>query len=176
MLTRQLYGFEAPQGAPTSGTHHREYRGQPTSRLPREQATPKQAPSGHPTDSTTQRTPRALDRFRHHTTLLQCSDQPASPTTVPNRKHTHVPPKGPYAPNRSAPASNALTICISSNSLHIGWVPGQPGLARLPAPQDHNHEDDTPRPRTPTPQICLARHPGTSPLNYEQRKLPATRS
>ena len=176
MLTDTSTDFEAPKGARANGLHDRDCPGQPTSHLPREQAIPKQAPSGHPTDSTTQRTLRALDRFSHHITLPRCSDQPATPTTVPDCTHTHthththtrVPLTRPYVPNRSTSASNALTACTSSRSPRTGWVPGQPGLARPPAPQDHNAEDDIPRPRTPTPQICLTRHPRTSPLHYKE--------
>ena len=150
--------------------HHRDYPGQPTSHLPREQATPKQAPSGHPTDSTTQRTQRALGRFPHHTNLMRCSAtlqaQQQSSTVQTN---TRVPPTGHYVPNRSTPASNALTVCTGSRSLRTELVPGQPGLARPPTLQDHKTitpNTTPPRPRTPAPVICLARHPGTSSLNY----------
>ena len=90
MLTDTSTDFEAPQGARANGTHHRNCPGQPTSHLPREQAIPKQAPSGHPTDRTTQRTERALDRFSHPITMPRCSDQPATPTTVPDCTHTHT--------------------------------------------------------------------------------------
>ena len=60
------------------------------------------------------------------------------PTSSP-RRHTRarVPPTGPYAANRSTPANNALTVYTGSTSLRTGRVPGQPGLARPPAPQDH---------------------------------------
>ena len=151
MLTRHRDGYEALRDAPTNGTHHRDYPGQPTSHLSREHATAKQAPRGHPADSTPQRTQRALDRFPKSHFAVAMQRPAASPTTVPDCTHTRVQPMGPDSPSRSTPGSNALTVCTGSRSLHIGRVPGQPGLARPPAPQDQNPEDDTPRPRTPTP-------------------------
>ena len=77
--------------------------------------------------------------------------------------HAHSPPAGPYTPNLTTPPRGELTACTNLESLNTGRVPGQPGLARPPALQDHNREGETPRPRAPTPQIRLARYPQDRP-------------
>ena len=101
---------------------------------------------------------------RRAATSLQVLQQ--SPTA-----HAHAPPTRPYVPNRTTPARDALIVCTDFRSLRTGRVPGQPGVARPPAPQDHNPEDDTPRPRAPTPQIRLARQTQDHPT-----ELRATRT
>ena len=63
----------------------------------------------------------------------------------------HSPPAGPYAPKWTTPPSGALNVCAGSRYLSTGRVSGQPGLARLPSPQDHNPEGDTQGSRAPTP-------------------------
>ena len=147
------------------------------SHLPRKRAILKQAPSGPSTDSTAQRTHRAPDRFStsHYPAAMQQPDR--KPKNSPRlHTHTRVPHTGPYAPNQSTPASSALTVSTGSRSLRTGRVPGQPGLARPPAPsRPQPRRRRSKAPNTNTAQVCLARHPGASPLNHKQQKLPATR-
>ena len=93
---------------------------------------------------------------------LPCRNAASSPQALQQSRtaHAHSPPTGPYAPNRTMPARCALTVCTGSKSLRKGPVPGQPGLARLPAPQDHNPEDDatrTTRNSAPTPELAGTR-------------------
>ena len=104
---------------------------------------------------------------------IPCRNAATSPQTLQQSPtaHSYSSPTGPYAPNRTKPASGVLTVCTGSRSLRAGRVPGQPGLARPPASQEHNPEDDTPNPRAPTTQIRLARHPQDRPS-----KVRATRT
>ena len=96
--------------------------------------------------------PNITPPCRSAATNLQTLQQ--SPTA-----HAHSPAAGPYAPNRTTPPSGALTLCDDLRSLNTGRVPGQPGLARPPVPQDHNREGDTKAPSTNTPDLPSASPP-----------------
>ena len=150
-LTQYLYGFRTPRDTPTNETHHHDDPGQPMGHGLQERASLRRAPSGSSTDSAAQRTRRTPDRFptSHYSAATQ---RPAHKPYSNPRRHTRTPPAGPYAPNRTTPRSGALPVCAELKSLSTRRVPGQPGLARPPAPQDHNPEDDSPRPRAPTPK------------------------
>ena len=106
----------------------------------------------------------------HHATLPRYSDQPTNPTAVPDYTRA-LPPPSPYAPNRTTPPSGALTVCADFRALGTERVPGQPGPARPPAPQDDNPEDDTPRLRAPTPKSAQRDTPQEQPT-----ELRATRT
>ena len=109
---------------------------------------------------------------------LSCRNAATNPQALQQSPtaHAYSPPTGPYVPNRTTPARGTLTVCTDSESLRTGLVPGQPGLVRPPAPQDHYPEGDASRPRAPTPKSAQRDTPQTNPLNYEQRELPTTRS
>ena len=93
----------------------------------------RRAPSGNPTDSAAQRIHRTRQILN---TTLSCRNAATNPQTLQQSPtaHVHSPPAGPYAPNRATPPRGALTICVDSRPLRTGRVPGQPGLARPPAP------------------------------------------
>ena len=66
-------------------------------------------------------------------------------------RHNHLPHAHSPHPQTSTPttyplrASGALTICTELMSVGTWRVPGQPGLAKPPAPQDHDPENENPR-------------------------------
>ena len=163
-LTYYLYAL---QDGPTNGTHHQAtqdnrwvaYCGNDPPSDTRLAAVPQTAQHSVHTAPPT--------HSSHHTTLPRCSDQPASPT-ITLTAHAHSPPPGPYAPNRTTPTSGARAVCANLRSLGTGRGPGQPGLARPPAPPDHNPEGDTPRRRASTPQIRLAGHPQDQPSELQR--------
>ena len=152
-LHRGYYGFEAPRGAPTNETRHRDDPGQPTGHPHREQDTLKQAPSSDPTDSTAQRTHRAPDRSQHHTTLPPSSDQLASPTTVPDctralSTHGTLRPLPDHASKRRTHSLYRLQILAhraGPGAAGAGQAPGDP------RPQPRRRYPEAPSSTTPNP-------------------------
>ena len=125
---------------------------------PENKPPPNRPPSGHPTDGTQQRTQRALGRFPHHTTLPQCSYQPASPTTGPDCTHTRAShPRDPTpltGPRQQATHSQSVVPdpCIQGEAR--GNRAGQ--ATGAPRPQPRRRHPKAPNTNT---QICLARQP-----------------
>ena len=140
------------------------------------------AGTSHPQASSTRQSPRQRSTActshadRSLCITLPCHNAATNPQILQQSRvaHTRLSPTGPYALNWATQPSDTLKDCDDLKCLGTGRVPGRPGLARPPAPQDHNPEGDTPNPRAPSPQIRLVRHPKTNPLNYGRLELPAT--
>ena len=77
-----------------------------------------------------------VQAFLRHTTPPR-RDYPTNPITTTDPTCT-PPPLGPRALSEATRPNDALTICTDLECLSTGRVPGRPGLARPPAPQDHD--------------------------------------
>ena len=80
-----------------------------------------------------------------------------NPITTTGRIRT-PPLSGTRALSEATRPNDALTVCTDLELLGTGWVPVRPGLARPPAPQDHD-------PKT------APRHPGLRYQRYAYRVI-----